>query len=60
MVERRRPVVVSARVTRPERIMVEAAAEIEGVTVSELLHRLAMPRVREIVTELATDPGPEG
>lgn len=46
---RRYSKVVAARFTSPERHLIGAAAEAEGVTVSTFLRRIVLPAVREKV-----------
>jgi len=53
MATRKRPYVVSTRVTHAERALIEAAAEASGVTVCELVWRLVVPRVRDLVVQTA-------
>ncbi len=53
--ERERPMVVSGRFQPAERGRIRAVAEADGVTVSELLHRLVMPQVNDrLRQDLAT------
>lgn len=53
MANRERPQVVSTRVKPSERALISAVAEAEGVSVSEALHRLLMPAVRDRLREIA-------
>lgn len=57
MKKRTRPVVVSTRVLPSERHLIGAIAADEGVSVSEAIHRLLMPAVRE---RLLATSGPSG
>lgn len=50
---RERPIVVSTRVDPRERALIRALADIEEVSISEALHRLLVPAVRERLAELA-------
>lgn len=51
MPEREKPIVLSTRVTAAERASVRALAELYQTTVSDTIHRLLMPRVREVLRE---------
>ena len=56
--ESERPVVMSTRVEAAERGRVRAVAEADGITVSELIHRLVMPQVNDrLRRDLATVGG---
>jgi uncharacterized protein (DUF1778 family) len=52
-----RSTVVSTRTSRSERTLIDALADLEQTTVSDLLHRLLMPVVRRRLREL-TDESP--
>lgn len=52
---RRRPYLVATRVTRAERVMIEAVAETQGVTVTELLREIVLPAVGERVAAQANE-----
>ena len=59
--ESERPVVMSTRVKVAERGRVRAVAEADGVTVSELIHRLVMPQVDDrLRRDLAKASGSDG
>lgn len=47
MYNRKRPVCIGARVTPAEKLLVQAAAVAEGVSVAEFLHRVVVPSARE-------------
>lgn len=47
MANRRRPELVATRVTEDEKVMVETEARFEGVTISDLVHGIVMPEVRQ-------------
>lgn len=50
---RQRPGTISTRVRPDERALVRALAEAEGISVSEVLHRLLMPAVRARLAQVA-------
>jgi len=55
MANRKHPVLVATRVTVGERAIIEAAAEMEGQSVSTLLRRIVLPAVGErVAREAAT------
>lgn len=62
MPNRRHPVVVAARLTERERALIGAAAELEGVTIHDLLRRIVLPaaalRVAASAQEIAAADGP--
>jgi hypothetical protein len=49
-------VVTSTKLAPAERALVDAAARLEGCTVSAVVRRLLIPAARERVAELATGP----
>jgi hypothetical protein len=51
MAKRMRPLVVSTRATRAEKARIAVVAAQEGVSVSEVIHRLLMPEVDRRVRE---------
>jgi hypothetical protein len=54
MAARTRPYLVATRVTGKERGWIDAQARAEGVTVSELLHRIIVPEIqRRLSRDLA-------
>ena len=59
MAKRKRPIVVSTRVTEAERALIQLAAEAEGLTISEFLWALIVPRVRAMVIRAAAVDSPD-
>jgi uncharacterized protein (DUF1778 family) len=57
MENRVRPHLVATRVTRPERALIEAAAALEGMTVTDLLRGIVLPAVASRVTRAAGEVG---
>jgi plasmid stabilization system protein ParE len=49
---RKRPSVVSTRATKAERLLVEALAEQEGVSVAEMVHRILVEGVRHRLQQI--------
>ena len=49
MRNRKRPVVVATRVNREDRVLLEAAAALEDVSVCEFIYRTVMPVVHELL-----------
>ena len=47
MANRRYPVVVATRVTTSERALIDAAAAMDGLPISELVRNAVLPAVRE-------------
>ena len=50
MAARRHPVVVATRVTRTERALIDACAEMEGVNVTLLIRNILMPAIGRRLT----------
>lgn len=57
--KRRRPVVLSTRITDRERALVDAAAALEGVPVSSLVRTIIVPAARQRVANAAAETGPD-
>lgn len=55
--KRKRPVVVSTRVTEDQRVLIDTAATLLGVSPCEVLYRAAMPAVRSMVREESAKRG---
>jgi hypothetical protein len=55
---RKRALVVSTRVLRPERAFIRALAEAEDTSVCEIVHRLLIPAVRMRLSQLAAEIAP--
>lgn len=57
MAPRKRPFLAATRVTGREKGWIEAVAQGEGVTVSELLHRIVVPEIqRRLAQDLTQEP----
>lgn len=52
-----RPVVVSTRMRVTDRALLRAYAEAHGMTVSEAVHHLLMPAVRESLADVIGEDG---
>lgn len=55
MANRKHPVLVATRTTKRERALIGAAAELEGISVKDLLRRIVLPVVAERVASCAAE-----
>lgn len=53
MANRRLPLLVATRVDARERALIDAAAELEGLTTTQLVRRILLPAVAERVSRAA-------
>jgi uncharacterized protein (DUF1778 family) len=52
---RKHPILTATRLTANERALVNAAAELEGITVKDLIRSIVLPEVAERVTRSAEE-----
>lgn len=55
MATRRHPALVATRVTTQERVAIDAAAELAGVSVTRLLRTIILPAVAQRLSESAAE-----
>ena len=59
MKDAKRPVVVATRVNREERVLLEAAAALDEISVCKFIYRVVMPAVLKRVAPTLAAAGPE-